>query len=66
MMCSMKNINKALYNITITETNVDATQAENGKPFTMYHEDKENVTFCTIKPPYQSTGSMVVLAAIRL
>ena len=55
MMCSIQKISKALYNITITEKELDATRAEKGKPFTLYHEDKDNVTFCTIRTPYQST-----------
>ena len=55
MSCCLKKISKALYNLSITEDQVDATTAENGKPFTLYHEDMDNVTFCTIRPPYQST-----------
>ena len=55
MSCCIQKINKALYNLSISEEQVDATTAENGKPFTLYHEDMDNVTFCTIRPPYQST-----------
>ena len=46
---------ESLYPISITEERVDTTHAENGKPFTLYHEDKDNVTFCTIRPPYKAT-----------
>ena len=55
MSCCIQKINKAFYNLSISEEQVDATTAENGKPFTLYHEDMDNVTFCTIRPPYQST-----------
>ena len=55
MNCCIQKINQALNNLSITEEQVDATTAENGEPFTLYHEDMDNVTFCTIRPPYQST-----------
>ena len=50
-----KLTNKSLYYISITEETVDTTLAENGKPFTLYHDAKDNVTFCTIRPPYKAT-----------
>ena len=41
--------------ISITEDDVTVIQIEKGQPFTLYHEDAENVTFCSIQPPYKST-----------